>query len=135
MQFNRHTIAFVFIALCLNALTTEATELRVLAFGAAAPALHRIIPEFERRTGDRVSVWFGPPTPMHAKIKGGEAVDVLFISTRFYDDLLKQGMVEPGFVVVGRFGVGIGIRKGVPKPNLSTTDALKATLLTVKSLG
>jgi ABC-type molybdate transport system substrate-binding protein len=54
--------------------------MRVLAVGATAPlTLKRIIPEFERATGNKVIAWFGPPAPIVEKISKGEADDVVFI--------------------------------------------------------
>jgi molybdate transport system substrate-binding protein len=119
---------------CLHASWSYAAEIRVLAVGATAPTLKRIIPEFEKATGNKVVVWFGPPTPIVDKISKGATVDVVFISGPRYDDLVKSGAIDAG-TTIARLGVGIGIPKGSPKPDVSNADALKGRLFAAKSIG
>jgi molybdate transport system substrate-binding protein len=125
---------FAFLVLLLISNRSEAAELRVLAIGATAPTLQRVIPEFERASGHRVVASFGPPGPMIEKIASGEVIDAIFISGPRYDDLVKSRAIDAG-LVVARFGVGIGIPKGAAKPDVSTAEALKNTLLSAKALG
>lgn len=126
--------ALILIATCLDISRSYAAEIRVLAVGATAPALKRIIPEFEKATGNTVVAWFGPPAPIVEKISKGEAVDVVFISGPRFDDLVKNGAIDAG-TVFAQLGVGIGIAKGSPKPDVSTAEGLKRTLLSSKSIG
>lgn len=123
-----------FSLICLNANQSRAGEIKVLAVGATAPALKRIIPEYEKATGNNVVAWFGPPAPIVEKISKGENVDAVFISGPRYDDLVKSGAIDIG-TIFAQLGVGIGIPKGPAKPDVSTADALKRTLLAAKSIG
>jgi molybdate transport system substrate-binding protein len=122
------------IATFFQTTRSYAGEIRVLAVGATAPSLKRIIPEFETATGNRVVVWFGPPAPIVEKISNGEAVDAVFISGPRYDDLVKGGAIDVG-TIFARLGVGIGVAKGSPRPDVSTADALKRILTATKSIG
>ena len=126
--------AVSFSVICLDTSQSRAAEVRVLAVGATAPALKRIIPEYEKATGNKVVTWFGPPVPIVEKISKGETVDAVFISGPRYDDLVKSGAVDTG-TIFAQLGVGIGIAKGSSKPDVSTADALKRTLLSAKSIG
>ncbi|HEY6619204.1 MAG TPA: substrate-binding domain-containing protein [Steroidobacteraceae bacterium] len=126
--------ALAVIATCSNASQSHAAEIKVFAVGATAPALKRIIPEYEKATGNKVVVWFGPPAPFVGKISKGETVDAVFISGPRYDDLVKSGAIDAG-TIFAQLGVGIGIPKGSAKPDVSTADALKRTLLTARSIG
>ena len=121
-------------ATCLSATQSSAAEIKVLAVGATAPALKRIIPEYEKATGNKVAVWFGPPAPFVDKLSKGEIVDAVFISGPRYDDLVKSGAIDAGSIFA-QLGVGIGIPKGPTKPDVTTADALKRTLLAAKSIG
>lgn len=139
-QFVRETASVILVSAltlmvtCLHASWSYAAEIRVLAVGATAPTLKRIIPEFEKATGNKVVVWFGPPTPIVDKISKGATVDVVFISGPRYDDLVKSGAIDAG-TTIARLGVGIGIPKGSPKPDVSNADALKGRLFAAKSIG
>jgi molybdate transport system substrate-binding protein len=126
--------ALAVIATYSNATQSHAAEIKVLAVGATAPALKRIIPEYEKATGNKVVVWFGPPAPFVEKISKGETVDAVFISGPRYDDLVKSGAIDAG-TIFAQLGVGIGIPKGSAKPDVSTADALRRTLLAAKSIG
>lgn len=111
-----------------------AAEIRVLAVGATAPTLKRIIPEFEKATDNKVIAWFGPPAPIVDMIAKGDAVDAVFISGPRYDNLVKNKAIEAG-TIIAKLGVGVGIPKGSLRPDISTADALKRTLLAAKTIG
>jgi molybdate transport system substrate-binding protein len=65
----------------------------------------------------------------------GEPADAIIIDSDAIDDLIKQGKVLPGRTDLARTGIGIAIRKGAPKPDVSTPEALKQALLDAKSIG
>jgi len=125
---------FVFVASCFHVAQSFAAEIKILAIGATAPALKQIIPEFEKASGEKVTAWFGPPGQIVDKITSGETVDLVFVDGPRYDDLVKSGAIDTG-IVIARLAVGIGIPKGSIKPDVSTADALKRTLLAAKSVG
>jgi molybdate transport system substrate-binding protein len=70
------------------------------------------------------------------KIEAGEAFDLAIPSPELIDDLIKQGKVAADTrTVFGRTGLGVAARQGLPKPDISTVDAFKRTLLNAKSVG
>lgn len=119
--------AVLIVRPCLSA------DIKVLAIGATTPTLRSLIPEFERTTGHKVSIWFGPPAPLVQKLAAGEPTDVVLIGSPRYDDLVKAKTIDEGFVLA-KFGVGVGYQKGAPKPQIDTPEVLKTTLLAAKSL-
>ena len=69
------------------------------------------------------------------RIEGGETADVLILSRAAIDTLRKQGKIAPGSdVTLASSGVAIAVKAGAPKPDISTPDALKQTLLETKSI-
>jgi Bacterial extracellular solute-binding protein len=124
----------VLIGGSLFAKNLAAAELRVLAVGATAPTLKRVIPEFEKATDNKVIVWFGPPAPIVDMIAKGDTVDAVFISGPRYDDLVKNKTIEAG-TIIAKLGVGVGVPKGSPRPDITTADSLNRTLVTAKSIG
>ncbi len=96
--------------------------------------MNELGPQFERTTGHKLVIDFGFPAVFKQRIEAGEAFDVTIMSP-VDDDLIKQGKIATGTLAVfGRTGVGMGVRKGAPKPDISTTDAFKRTLLNAKSV-
>jgi ABC-type molybdate transport system substrate-binding protein len=81
----------VLISASCAAKNLAAAEIRVLAVGATAPTLKRVIPKFEKSTDNKVIAWFGPPAPIVDQILKGDTVDAVFISGPRYDDLVKVG--------------------------------------------
>lgn len=102
--------------------------LNLLAIGAARPLLQHLLPIFEAKTGHTVNSWFGPPVLIEKKLHAGEAVDVVFSFEPKWSDMIRAGLIDPG-VEIARAGVGVAVRKGAPRPDLSTEAATKAFLL------
>ena len=133
---TRHLfIALIGIAALLTAASTRAAEIKILASNGVKAALEELAPAFERQTGNKVSIIFGLAAVLKRQIEAGEAFDAAILTSAGIDDLAKQGKVDGGSrAAIARSGVGIGIRKGGPRPDISTPDALKRTLLAAKSI-
>ena len=90
----------------------------------------RLAAAYEKASGHKVAVAarIGPALPQ--ALNSNEPGDIVANFTQAFDALIKQGKVVPGSVVeVARAGVGVAIRKGAPKPDISTVDAYKQTML------
>ena len=73
---------------------------------------------------------------MRSDIEKGVSFDVAVLTLKFVDDLIKQGKLDGNTrTPLARSGIGIAIRKGAPKPDISTTDAFKRTPMNAKSIG
>src|SRR2546426_671186 len=94
-----------------------------------------LAPRFEKASGHKVSITFGLGVAMVKRVQEGEAADLLLAPRSGIDALIKAGKVAPGSdTSLARSSVGIAVRKGAPKPDISTPDALKRALTAAKSI-
>jgi molybdate transport system substrate-binding protein len=124
-------------AMFFNAGSTIAAEIKLLASANAAlkSALTELTPQFERSTGHKVTMDFASAMPLKRRIDAGETFD-LVIAPALVDDLVKQGKVAADTrIAFTRTGLGVGVHKGAPKPDISSVEAFKRTLLNAKSVG
>ncbi len=114
--------------------TTQAAEVKAFVTGAARAAYETITQQFERDTGHKLVTHFDLPPALVRKIDAGEPYDVIILS---YDveALIRQGkVVADSRTVFGRVGVGVAVRQGSPKPDFSTVEAFKRSLLDAKTI-
>ena len=128
--------ALAVVASAIPALTVRAAEpLTVLCAGAASTVVEQIGRDFERTHGRAVVVTEGTAGQITAKLAAGAHVDVVILSAPALDTLTTNGSIVTGTRVdLGKTGIGVGIRDGASAPDLSTPDALKATLLAAPSI-
>ena len=109
--------------------------------GAFTAAYLELVPQFERATRHKVVTAFGAsigpaPTAIPNRLQRGEPIDVVILAASALDDLIKDGKVAAGSRVdLVRSGIGMAVRGGAPKPDISTLDAFKQTLMNAKSIG
>jgi ABC-type molybdate transport system substrate-binding protein len=134
------TKMLVAIAL-LVATAASAQEVRVVTSGGFTEAYKQLAPRFEQETKIHVVSGFGAsmgatPDAIPNRLARGEPIDVIILATPGLDELTKQGKIEPGSRVdLIRSLIAMAVRNGTPKPDISTVDALKRTLLQAKSIG
>jgi len=111
-------------------------ELKVLSGSGVQPVMTEIIPQFERISGHKVIFDYGTVGGMADRVQRGEAADVVIASGPQIAALEHQGKVIAGSRTdLAKTGVGLFVRKGAPKPDISSVDAFKRTMLTAKSIG
>ena len=127
----------VCIALVCGANVAAADDVKVLAGSAVDTSFAVLIPRYERASGDKVLFdGDGAIGQMAKRVEAGEAADVLVVSRPQIEALEQKGHLVPGTArVIGRMGVGVFVRKGAPKPDISTPQAFKSTMLAAKSIG
>ena len=141
---RKHT-AKAFVA-CLSlavglAAPAAAADVSVVTSGGFTEAYKILAPRFERETHIHVNSAFGAsmgdtPDAIPNRLKRREPIDVIILATPGLEDLIKQGMVDASTRVdLVRSLIGMAVRTGAPKPDISSVDALKRTLLQVKSIG
>jgi molybdate transport system substrate-binding protein len=125
---------FGFIALLGQGVAANAAEVKVWA-GAVMPGVFaQLGPQFERATGHKIVIQYGGGGTLKKQIEAGEAFDLVIIDSAEVDDLIKQGKIAGDTRAdIVRVGIGVGVRAGAPKPDISSVDAFKNTLLSVKS--
>jgi molybdate transport system substrate-binding protein len=118
----------------------NAAEVRVMISGGLTAAYKTLVPEFERATGHTVLTAYGPSmgTTQNAipvRLERGEPVDVLIMVGYALGDLAKQGKVVPDSRVdLVKSPIGIAVKSGAPKPDISSAETLKRALLAAKSV-
>jgi molybdate transport system substrate-binding protein len=114
----------------------EAAEIKVLSTVGMQPATPELFSQFEAATGHRVVVTYGLAAVLKTKFLEGAPAVVLILTGPIIDDLAKQGkVVTESKKDVARSGVGVAVKAGAPKPDISTPDALKSAVLSAKSIG
>src|SRR6266436_8798655 len=119
------------LTICFGPLPrAHAADIKVLSTGNMSSILAELGKEFERASGDKLAIEYGSTTRIKSRIEADEAAD-LTINERFVlEDLLRQARIAGGLIVdIARSPLGIGIRAGAPKPDVSSADALKRALL------
>jgi len=112
------------------------SELSVYSSIGVRSAAEELFRKFEKHNDNRLAVTWGTAPMLVARIEGGErGADVLILSRAGIDALLKQGRILSGSdVTLAGSGVAIAVKAGAPKPDISTAEALKQTLLNAKSI-
>ena len=115
---------------------TDAAEIKVLSTQATEEAYRELVPQFEKVTGHKVTTVFTGTLGAQKRLADGENYDMIIMSAPSIDAQIKSGKVVAGSRVdIAKSGVGVGVPKGAPKPDISTTEALKKSLLAAKSIG
>lgn len=112
----------------------HASDINVFVTNAVRRPYDILVPQFERASGHKVVNQYGLPPELIQKMEAAEPFDVMILS---YDveDLVKQGKLAANSrTVLGRSGVGIAVRRGAPKPDFSSVDAFKRSLLSAKAI-
>jgi molybdate transport system substrate-binding protein len=122
------------LSLCAFA-PARAAEIKVLTAGAFRQVIVALVPAFEKETGHKVVVENETAGALKRRIEGGETFDVAVITPAVVKDLTDKGKIAAGSAVdVATVGVGVMVREGAPKPDVSTIEAFKRALLAAKSV-
>jgi molybdate transport system substrate-binding protein len=120
----------------MNIMTHDIT---VMTSGAFTAAYLELIPQLEILTKKKLvtaatSIGTGENS-IPNRLKRGEAVDVVIVADAVLLDLIKDGLVLPeSYTPLARSAIGMAVRAGAPKPDISSVDALRRTLLEAKSI-
>jgi molybdate transport system substrate-binding protein len=126
-------IGFLFLLMAGSA--AECAELKVLAANGIQAVVEDLGPKFERATGHKLAITFSTGGATVKRVQDGEVADVVIAPRPGIDRLVKNGKVSADNVTaLASTGISVAIRKGTPKPDISSPEALKRTLLTAKSI-
>jgi len=118
-----------------NAVVAHAqTEVTLIAPGGIRAAIEQLIPGFERKTGYKVKATFGSGLGTKRQVTNGEAFDVPIVQPPYPEVLASGNVVESTATPLASVAVGVAVKKGAPKPDISTPDAVKRMLLAAKSV-
>src|SRR6201996_4605339 len=127
------------VALLLSG-AADAAEVKVMISGGLTAAFKALVPEFERSTGNTVSIAYGPSmgtttNAIPVRLARGEPADVLIMVGYALDDLVKQGKVDAGSKVeLVKSPIGVAVKSGAPKPDIGSADEVKRALLQAKTV-
>jgi molybdate transport system substrate-binding protein len=111
------------------------TEIKVLSSKAFSAAYLVLVPEFERATKHKVTTVWGGVNIIKSKMQGNQIVDVVIVAGDALDELTKQGKIVAGSRVdLARSAIGVAVRAGAPRPDISSVDALKRALCKAQSI-
>ncbi|MBV8110261.1 MAG: substrate-binding domain-containing protein [Hyphomicrobiales bacterium] len=114
----------------------HAAEIKVLSTQATEQVYRELVPQFEKASGHEVTTVFTGTLDANKRLAAGETYDLLIMSAPSIEQHIKAGkVVAASRVDLAKSGVGVGVKAGAPKPDISTTEALKRTLLAAKSIG
>jgi molybdate transport system substrate-binding protein len=123
-----------FLLLAASSILASADEIKVLASVALTSTLNELAPRFESASGNKLTIGYGLAAQLKQHILDGEATDVAILIRPMMEDLLKRGKLSGSLENFGGTPVAIAIRAGAPKPDISSVDALKRTLLAARSI-
>jgi molybdate transport system substrate-binding protein len=122
-------------ALIIAAAPARAADIDAMISTAMKAAVEELAPPFERASGHALRVVYGPSGGLARRLDGGEAADLVIVESKVLDELIRQGRVAPGRTDLARTAIGIAVRKGAPRPDVSSADALRRALLAARSIG
>jgi molybdate transport system substrate-binding protein len=123
--------------LALSAFTGGAcaAQLTAIAGGAVKAPLSQLIPAYEKRSGDQVSITFAPAGDMTRRILAGEHFDLVIVPDENIAAYEKAGKaIAASRTPLAKVGIGVAVREGAPVPDISTPEAFRAALLSAQSI-
>ena len=111
-------------------------EIKVLSSLATREAYLELVPKFEQSTGHKVATTWAGTTDIMKRLAAGETYDLVISSSKSLDDLIKQGKIATSPPVkLAQSGIGIAVRKGAARPDVSTADAFRRAIMAAKTVG
>jgi molybdate transport system substrate-binding protein len=113
----------------------DVIEIKVLGTPGVREFYAELVPQFEKATGHKVATVWGGNVDVVKRVGGGESVDLVIMSRDALEELIRLGKIVPDSRVdVAKSGVGVAVRAGAPKPDISSGEAVKKALLAAKSI-
>ena len=123
------------VILLAYATAAAAADVKVLSTFGMREVLNEIAPQFERATDHKLVIQYASSAGLQRQIEAGEAFDVAIITPPIIDDLTTQGRIAAGTrATIARSGIAVAVRAGAPRPDISSVDVFKQTLVNAKSV-
>ncbi len=111
------------------------SEIKVLCTHAFETAMTKVGPEFEKQTGNKLAITYGTTGDLVKRLTGGEPADLIIATAPALQNQVKSGkVVEGSNRSIASTGIGLAVRTGTPKPDISSVEALRNALLAAKSI-
>ena len=123
------------LATCLWATTASAAELKVLSVNAIRPVLQELAPTFESASGHKLKIEYATAEVIEKKVAADEEIDVAILTKPRADKLVREAKIVGGTATtLARAQIGVAVKKGTPKPDISSVEAFKKALVNAKSV-
>lgn len=127
--------AFVVTVPLMGINAARADEIKVIAANAVKEPFLELVAAFEKSSGHKVTAVWSGTAGITKRINGGEVVDVVIVGAANIDKLVQGGKLVAGSRAdFAKSGVGIAVRAGLPKPDISSAGAVKNAVLEAKSV-
>jgi molybdate transport system substrate-binding protein len=127
-------VALMAAAILAAVQPARAADLRILASNGIKAAIEALKPQLEKAAGNTLSIEFSTAATLRDRIEKGEPFDVAILTDDAMQALAKAGKVSSTQTSLARVGIGVGFRKGAPKPDVNTADAIKRSLLNARAV-
>jgi molybdate transport system substrate-binding protein len=128
-------LAATTVLLFAHASIASAADIKVYSTIGVKSVIEELAPKFEQATGNKLDVSWGLISSFTKKAQDGDVPDVLIVSRASIDSLTKDGKIAAGGPTLAQSIFAFGVKHGAPKPDISTVDALKKTLLAARAIG
>lgn len=134
MKLRPFLVAVTALTLGFSPSAKTQSEITLLSPDPIKATIDKIVADFEAKTGTQVKVTYGTGVSTRKTVASGQALDVSLLFAPF-PEALKTGNIVPGSAtVVARLRLALAVQKGAPKPDISTADAVRRTLLNAKTI-
>lgn len=126
------------LVLTLSQWVSPATSAEITVFATVPmrPVLDQIVPEYTRMSGHKVVFGYSNSTRVRDRIQKGEAADIGITMSSLIEELRREGKILSDVrTELAKVGIGVQVRNGAPKPDISSVDAFRKALLSAKSIG
>jgi molybdate transport system substrate-binding protein len=134
-RIRRGALALGAMLMLAHAHPAGATELKIFGSRVTKMVVGDIGPAYTQATGNKLTVVTDVAAVMKRRIEGGEPFDIAVLVNFQADDLIRQGkLLADSRADVMRAGIGVAVKRGTPKPDISTVAAFRQALLDAKSI-
>jgi molybdate transport system substrate-binding protein len=112
----------------------HAAEVKLIAANAMRSVVEELVLQFERASGNKLAVTFAPIGAIMKRVHAGESADVVIVDPHAADGLVKDGKTNGDVTVLARSFMGVAVRQGAAKPDISSPEAFKRALLAARSI-
>lgn len=136
MRKQRHFVVYALLLAIVSACTARAQdEITLIGPNIIDTPIKELLPRFEANSGHKVKATFGAVVATKDRILQGEPVDVALVEVPYDSEVISSGNVVPGSAVtLASVSIGVAVHKGVPRPDISSAEAVKHLLLSAKSI-
>jgi molybdate transport system substrate-binding protein len=128
-------VAAIAVFLFAQATLASAAEIKVFSTIGVQAALEELTPKFEKASGHKLTITWGTAAILVKRVQAGETADLMILTRQSLDALTKEGKASADTdATFASSGMAMVVKKGAPKPDISTPEAFKQTLLKAKTI-